>query len=69
MFLAASLNPEYFNSKVNLFVALGPVTSLVNIEVPALRALSKEWREVEYLSLKLGVYDLFNFGYLEESAV
>lgn len=69
MFLAASLNPDYFNSKVNLFVALGPVTSLVNIEVPALRALSKEWREVEYTALKLGVYDLMNFGSLEESAV
>ena len=69
MFLAASLNPEYFNSKVNLFVALGPVTSLVNIEVPALRALSKEWREVEYLGIKFGAYDLFNLGYLEETAV
>ena len=64
MFLAASLNPDYFNSKVNLFVALGPVTSLNNIEVPALRALSKDWREVEYAALKFGVYDLFNLGYL-----
>lgn len=69
MFLASSLNPDYFNKKVNLFVALGPVTSLVNIEVPALRALSKDWREVEYLALKFGVYDLMNFGSLEESAV
>ena len=68
MFLGASLNPEYFNEKVNLFVALGPVTSLNNIEVPALRALSQDWREVEYLALKLGAYNLFQFGYLEESA-
>ena len=69
MFLGASLNPEYFNEKVNLFVALGPVTMLNNIEVPALRALSKDWREVEYLALKLKTYDLFNFGWLKESAV
>ena len=40
MFLGASLNPEYFNEKVNLFVALGPVTTLNNIQVPALQALS-----------------------------
>ena len=63
MFLAASLNPDYFNEKVNLFVALGPVTSLVNIEVPALRWLSNDWREVEYLALKFGAYDLMNFGW------
>jgi len=69
MFLGASLNPEYFNEKVNLFVALGPVTMLNNIEVPALRVLSKDWREVEYLALKLGAYDLFGFGWLQESAV
>jgi len=31
MFLGASLDPSYFESKVNLFVALGPVTSLNNI--------------------------------------
>lgn len=68
MFLASSLNPTYFNEKVNLFVALGPVTSLVNVEVPALRWLSNDWREVEYLALKFGVYDLANFGSLEESA-
>ena len=44
MFLGASLDPAYFESKVNLFVALGPVTSLNNIRVPQLKALSKDWR-------------------------
>ena len=68
MFLGASLNPDYFNERVNLFVALGPVTSLNNIKVPALRSLSKNWREVEYVALKTGAYNLFNFGWLEESA-
>ena len=69
MFLGSSLNPEYFAEKVNLFVALGPVTSLNNIKVPALRALSHDWRQVEYLALKFGAYDLLNFGWLEEDAV
>ena len=31
MFLGASLNPDYFTSKINLFVALAPVSSTANI--------------------------------------
>ena len=26
------------------------------------------WREIEYLTMKLGAYNLFNAGWLEESA-
>lgn len=69
MFMGSSLNPEYFNAKVNLFVALGPVTTLQNIRVPVVPPLAKEWREIEYLALKFGAYDLLNFGWLEEDAV
>lgn len=69
MFMAASLDPDYFSEKVNLFVALGPVTNLSNVKVPALRALSKDWREVEYLALKAGVYNLLDFGWYEETGI
>lgn len=31
MFLGASLDPEYFNKRINLFVALAPVASTANI--------------------------------------
>ena len=34
MFLAASINPEYFKAKVNLFVALAPVASTAHITIP-----------------------------------
>ena len=68
MFLGASINPTYFNEKVNLFVALGPVTLMNNIKVPALREISHDWRSVEYLAVKFAAYNLFNFGWLEESA-
>lgn len=68
MFLGSALNPDYFNEKVNLFVALGPVTKLQNIEVPALRDSAAMWPEVEYLALKFGAYNLFDAGWLEESA-
>ena len=69
MFLGASINPTYFHSKVNLFVALGPVTLLNNIKVPVLREISRDWRQIEYLALKFGAYNLMNFGWLEEDAV
>ena len=64
MFLGASLNPNYFKEKVNLFVALGPATSLHNIKVPAFVSVSKEWPEIEYLTMKFGAYNLFNAGWL-----
>jgi len=48
MFLGASLDPDYFNSRVNLFVALGPVTTLNNIQNPQLRVISKDWKELEW---------------------
>ena len=31
MFLGASLNPDYFTEKINLFIALAPVSSTANI--------------------------------------
>ena len=68
MFIAGSLNPEYFNAKVNLFVALGPVTSLNNVNVPAMRAGAKNWRETEYLALKFGAYNLLDANWIEEEA-
>jgi pimeloyl-ACP methyl ester carboxylesterase len=69
LFLAASLNPSYFNSKINLFTALGPVTSLNNMKVPLMRATAKNWPETEYLALKFGAYNLMNANWAEETAM
>lgn len=68
MFLGSALNPRYFDKKVNLFVALGPVTSLNNCMVEALRISSAEWPEVEYIAVKEGAYNLMDAGWLEEDA-
>ena len=57
MFLGASLNPDYFSQKVNLFVALGPATKMTNVGNKVFQDLSPEWREIEYLTLKLGAYN------------
>jgi len=37
MFLAASMNPEYFTEKVNLYIALAPVASTANLAIPEIR--------------------------------
>ena len=68
MFLGASLDPEYFKSKVNLFVALAPVTALNTPEVST-SGYPASWPEIEYLANKFGAYNLFNVNWLEETAI
>ena len=68
MFLGASLDPEYFSEKVNLFVALGPATKMSNVKVDAFKDAAKIWRELEYLTTHFHAYNLFNFNWLEETA-
>lgn len=68
MLLAASLNPYYFENNVNLFIALAPVASLKNVEVPVFKKLSKLWRPMQIAAKKFGAFDLFNANWmLEES--
>ena len=50
MFMGSALMPDYFKEKVNLFVAMGPVTNLYNIEVPAFRAMSSEWKQTWWVA-------------------
>ena len=73
MFVAASLNPDYFKEKINLFVALAPVggvapgakgifDSSMSLESTIIDGY---WRELQFLIKKLGVYDLFDFNWVE----
>ena len=65
MFLGASLDPEYFNSRVNLFVALGPVTSVYNSQ----QKEDSSWREFEWAAYELGAFNLFGANWMEEEAI
>lgn len=62
MFLGSSINPEYFEEKVNLFVALGPVSNMWNVRSNSASA----WPEMQYLAQKLHAYNLLDAGWLEE---
>ena len=58
-FLGASLLPEYYTSKINLFMALAPVASTANIPTPYLRFAAKFIKEIELAVMKLGLYNWF----------
>jgi lysosomal acid lipase/cholesteryl ester hydrolase len=58
-FLGASLVPEYFTSKVNLFVGLAPVASTANIPSHWLRESAKFIREIEFALMEAKIYNLF----------
>lgn len=52
-FLGASLNPDYFTDKVNLFVGLAPVGSTSNISIPYVRTLAKFSRPIEWFAVNV----------------
>ena len=61
MFLGASLNPDYFNQKVNLFVALAPVANTATVDGPFLLAIAPYFHTMEFIMVHiLGMYNWFN---------
>ena len=64
MFLGASLNPDYFNQNVNLFVALAPVANTATIDSPFLLAIQPYFNTMKFIMVNLlGVYNWFNPDY------
>lgn len=59
-FLGASLLPDFYTEKVNLFMALAPVASTANIPTPYIRESAKFINEIELALMKLGIYNLFS---------
>ena len=49
-------------------IALGPVASTKNLEVPALQKLALVWREVQLIVLQAGIYDLYDSNWWQEDA-
>ena len=65
MFLAGSLNPEYFNQKVNLHVALGPLANMKNVDVPVMKSLANTWEAADYLIKVTGAYNIMDMHWKE----
>lgn len=67
MFIGLSMLPEYYASKVNIFLALAPVARLTNTESTMLKVLASQIDYVKYLLIdELGMYNLFPPSYTEE---
>jgi lysosomal acid lipase/cholesteryl ester hydrolase len=58
-FLGASLLPEYFTSKVNLFVGLAPVATTANIPSKPIREAAKYIKVIELALMEAKIYNLF----------
>ena len=71
MFVAASLNPDYFAEKVNLFVALGPIAKVSHSQPFSknLDSTARRWREIQWLIKSLGAYNLIDAKVGQEEAV
>lgn len=61
--------PDFYTEKVNLFVALAPVASTHNIEVPSLQKSAKYWRLIQFAAERLGVYNIFGVNWWEDEAM
>ena len=70
MFLAASLNPNYFATKINVFIAMAPVASTEHLAIKPLRAAANRIRILEFLMTRIfSFYDWFPHMALESEAV
>lgn len=57
MFIALSLNPDYFSERLNAFMAFGPVTNLHNVSSSFLQVVAKT--RVDNLLLSLNIFNEF----------
>jgi len=62
MFAGASLIPDYFKQKVNLFVALAPIASVHNIKGGAAK-IAPYWREIKFAAERLHLYNIFGLNW------
>ena len=70
MFLAASMNPDYFTEKINVFVALAPVASTQYLKIKSLRAAANHIHLCTFLLTDvLSYYSWFAPMYLGSEAI
>ena len=50
---------KYFRDRINLFIALGPVTKLDNLKSPVLRFMMQYYEQIKWVFMKLNFYEFF----------
>jgi len=69
MFSTLSEDPDYFADKVSLFVALAPVTTLGNTEIPLLPFVAKFYDTIEETSKMFGMYEVGAKGQSKDTSI
>jgi len=69
MFYAASVNPAYYEEKVSLFIALGPITHLANVESSLFKFFTSNNQLILETSKLLGIYEYFPANFLTTGAM
>lgn len=59
MFIGASMMPDYFKAKLNLYVALAPATRIGHVEGTFLKIISYEVKTVE--NIIINDFGMYNF--------
>ncbi len=59
MFYAMSMKPDYYQERINLFVALAPAVNIVAPKKFLLRLMSKAGGYIESRLYKAGINELF----------
>lgn len=62
MFYALAAHPDYWKNKLNMFVALAPVSSLHNSTAYFLKTAAKFYTEIKAAANLVGIYSLLTPG-------
>ena len=66
MFYALSKWPEIYKEKINLFIALAPAVNILHNNSPLLKMVSRVGGSLERRFEKVGLYELFGKGWVNE---
>ena len=70
MFIGGSMNPEYFKSKVNLFVALAPVARVGHVKSTFLKIIASDVDRIERIMIDdFGLYNSMAPNWLKEKSM
>jgi|LauGreDrversion4_2_1035121.scaffolds.fasta_scaffold454319_2 hypothetical protein len=68
MFVGASLMPDYFSQRINLFVALAPIANVHYLDNAGLQKLAHHWPAIKKILEKLEFYNIFGFNWWQTEA-
>ena len=67
MFIGASMNNSYFKERINLFIALAPITRISHTTSTLMKLMASDIDKITHLLIDdFGMYDMFAPSYVSE---